>query len=560
MDGVLLLTVLVLLYIFAIGYLGYRGYRGTKTATDYLIAGREIHPFVMAMSYGAAFISTSAIVGFGGASAMFGLGILWLPFLNIFVGIFIAFIFIGSRTRAMGRRLDVHTFPEFLGARFQSRFLQVFAALIILFFMPLYAGVVLMGATKFIEVRLNIDYETALLFFSALVAVYVIMGGLKGVMYADAMQGIIMLAGMGILLFLTFSQLGGVVTAQERLTELAPQATAIFGEKGHQGWTAMPRFGSEFWWILVSSITLGVGIGVLAQPQLAVRYMTVKSTRELNRAGVAGGIFILIVTGGAYLVGSLSNVYFFDDPDVAKISFQAANKDLEQIIPLFITRYMPPWLGDVFFVTLMAAAMSTACSQFHAMGSAVGRDLFGASRTASSGRTIGITRIGIIITFLASVGLAYGLPVMFAGTGTAIVARGTAIFFGLCAAAFLPMYIGGLYTRAITKAGAIAGAVTGFGVSAFWLLFIHAKEANALQLCNFIFGRSPLTGTARTGFILWAEVDPIVVALPLAILVTVAVSMMTKDVASDHVARCFGDATPRAAAAAGSGSAPVARV
>ena len=62
------MTLCVIIYLFVVGYLGYRGYRGTHTATDYLVGGRKIHPYVMAMSYGATFISTSAIVGFGGAA------------------------------------------------------------------------------------------------------------------------------------------------------------------------------------------------------------------------------------------------------------------------------------------------------------------------------------------------------------------------------------------------------------------------------------------------------------------------------------------------------------
>ena len=61
----------VLVYLLLVVYLGWLGYSRTKTATDYLIAGRKVHPYVMAMSYGATFISTSAIVGFGGVAGMF---------------------------------------------------------------------------------------------------------------------------------------------------------------------------------------------------------------------------------------------------------------------------------------------------------------------------------------------------------------------------------------------------------------------------------------------------------------------------------------------------------
>ncbi|MGZ7160686.1 MAG: sodium:solute symporter family protein, partial [Methanobacterium sp.] len=75
-----------------IGYVGYIAWKRTKSADDYMVAGRKTHPYIMALSYGATFISTAAIVGFGGTAANYGMGILWLVFLNIIVGIFIAFV------------------------------------------------------------------------------------------------------------------------------------------------------------------------------------------------------------------------------------------------------------------------------------------------------------------------------------------------------------------------------------------------------------------------------------------------------------------------------------
>ena len=102
-----------------------------------------------------------------------------------------------------------------------------------------------------------------------------------------------MFAGMIILMVLTYQALGGIIPAHQALIDLAPEAMKVFGKDGHSGWPTMPVFGSPFWWILGSSMIMGVGIGVLAQPQLTVRFMTVKSTKELNRAVLIGGIFIL---------------------------------------------------------------------------------------------------------------------------------------------------------------------------------------------------------------------------------------------------------------------------
>ena len=280
-----------------------------------------------------------------------------------------------------------------------------------------------------------------------------------------------------------------------------------------------------------------MGIGVLAQPQLTVRFMTVKSTKELNRAVLIGGIFILAMTGVAFVVGALSNVFFFRDPEIGRIAFLAADKSIGNIIPLFIDRYMPFWLSSVVVVTLLAAAMSTVSSQFHAMGTAAGRDIYETLTHVPSGsnRSILATRIGIVLTLFASFALAYTLPLYFEKTGTAIIARGTAIFFGLCASTFLPMYVGGALQQSHHQTGAISGGLAGFLLSAFWLLFIHQKESSALKLCEWLSGKTSLLAGTTTGFIIWEEVDPLFVALPLAIIVTIAVSAFTRRFPESHL-------------------------
>ena len=96
------MTLVIGIYLSIIICLGYLGYRRTHSTRDYLIAGGNAHPFLMALAYGSTFISTSAIVGFGGAAGLFGMGLLWLTFLNIFVGIFLAFVLFGKKNPAAG--------------------------------------------------------------------------------------------------------------------------------------------------------------------------------------------------------------------------------------------------------------------------------------------------------------------------------------------------------------------------------------------------------------------------------------------------------------------------
>jgi len=618
-----LFTLIVLLvYLFAIGYLGYQGYRQTKTASDYLVAGRNANPVVMALSYGATFISTSAIVGFGGAAANFGMGVLWLTVLNIFMGIFIAFVVFGNPTRRMGHHLDAHTFPELMGKRYNSRLVQIVCALIIFSFMPLYAMAVIIGGAEFIGPVFHISYDAALYLFAVMVAAYVIAGGIKGVMLTDALQGAIMLVGMLFLLVVTYRQLGGFTAAHQALTDLAPQVPKALAAIGHRGWTCMPEFGwarpgatgtdatrFNLWWIMISTIVMGVGIGVLAQPQLIVRFMTVKSKQALNRGVAAGGVFILLMTGVAFVVGALSNVYFADreqihcrivsehallDPgadgksplalvtpsarakafiayrlpddkedqplnyliktpalsftrgadgatDVIKPGLIAIARTVtlgttlqgnsDTIIPRFVNSAFPKWFGVVFLMTLLSAAMSTLSSQFHTMGTAVGRDICEPFSRGNSARTILITRCGIVIGIITAIVLGK----MVRGN---IIALATAIFFGICAAAFLPSFLAALFWKRMTGPAALASIVAGFVSSAFWSVFINAKTAAGLGICKALFGQPTLLSNAFSPT--WSVVDPILVALPISALTAVVAALLSKPMPTEHVAYVFG--------------------
>lgn len=509
-------TILVtLLYVLILGLLAYRGYKKTQNESDYLLAGREMHPIVMALSYGATFVSTSAIIGFGGAAGQFGMSLLWLTFLTIFVGVFIAFVVFGKRTRTIGHELGAHTLPELLSLRYDSKFIQGFAGLLIFLSMPIYASAILKGSVDFISKYFEIDFGVALIIFTILIAVYVTFGGLKGIMFADAFQGGIMFLGMLFLLVFTYSMLGGITEAHSQLTNLlsspgVAEQTEKLASIGFQGWTAMPKFDTPLWWVVVSTLIMGVGIGVLAQPQLAVKYMTVKSDKELNRAVLSGGIFIFVMTGTAFLVGSLTNVFFYKDTGTISI-IAAGGNDL--IIPAYIKEYLPRLFGDVFIIILLAASLSTLSALYHTMGTAFGRD-FMEKCIGIKGKTIKVAKIGMVISIVLSALLAFLSSKL--DVSMAIIAQGTSLFFGLCAATFLPSYISALYIKGFPKMGALASIMTGAITSLFWIFFVNQKQASSLQLCNLIFGKpSIVSGTA---FSKLAIVDSILIALPASIL------------------------------------------
>lgn len=524
----------ILIYLGVIFYLGYRAWKKTKESTDYMLAGRDMNPFVLAMSYGATFVSTSAIIGFGGVSGMFGMSLLWLTFLTIFVGIFIAMVFFGKRTRRMGLALDAHTFPELLGRRYKSKFIQQFTGVVIFLFIPVYAAAVLIGICRMLEVAFPaVSYMAWLLIVTALVAMYVVTGGLRAVMYTDAFQGSIMAIMMLILIVTTYYLLGGVTEAHQALTDMINLVPEKLLKGGMTGWTEGPKMQSPIGLTIYTTIIYGVGIGVLAQPQLAIRYMTVPSDRELNRAVAIGGIFILLMTGVAFVTGALSNVVFFKE--FGKISIAMAGGNFDKIIPLYIDKIMPGWFSGLFLVAMFAAAMSTMSSQYHVGGTSLSRDFLEQHiKVGNSGSSMKLNRLGVTVAVVATLIWAWWLP------GN-IIARATAFFFGLCAASFLPIYVLGLYWKGMTKCAAKVSMIGGFAVSMFWLLFVHVKEAQVIGLCEALTGKATLVADATPMTWMWLLqwVDPNVVALPVSILLAVGVSYATRRIEQTHLDLCW---------------------
>lgn len=507
------LGLIVILYLLSISFLGYLGYRKTTSAKDYLIGGGNMNPIVMALSYGATFISASAIVGFGGVAAAYGMGLQWLCLLNMFMGVIVAFIIFGRPTRRLGVQFNATTFPQLLGRRYHSKTIQVLTGFVIFLCMPLYAAVVLKGGAVFIEQMFSIDFNVALLVFTLVIAAYVIAGGMKGVMYTDAMQATIMFVCMLFLLFSLYSTLGmGFTEANIALGNMGDLVPEKFREMGHEGWTSMPRTGSSQWYSLVTSLILGVGIGCLAQPQLAVRFMTVESTRQLNRGVFIGCLFLIVTVGAIYHAGALSNIFFYQTE--GKVATEVVH-DIDKIIPYFIDKSMPSWFSALFMLCILSASMSTMSALFHTMGAAVGADVY-VPLTNKKRNSTKVIRLCVLVSIIVSYIICYVLPMN-------IIARGTSIFMGVCASTFLPAYFCALYWRKVTRRAAISSMWSGLLVSLFVLGFMHKAEAAPLGICKALFGKEVLVDVYP-----YYVIDPILYALPVSVIVIVVVTLFSR--------------------------------
>ena len=152
--------------------------------------------------------------------------------------------------------------------------------------------------------------------------------------------------------------------------------------------------------------------------------MTVESSKQLNRGVFIGCFFLIITVGAIYHAGALSNLFFLKTEGAVATE---VIQDIDKIIPYFINKAMPDWFAALFMLCILSASMSTLSSQFHTMGASVGSDIYGTYKPRSRGKLTNVIRLGVLFSILVSYIICYMLP-------HDIIARGTSIFMGICAA------------------------------------------------------------------------------------------------------------------------------
>ncbi len=506
--------------------LGWYGYKNTRNNEEFLLGRNKAGPVIIALSYGATFLSASAVIGFGGQAAVHGMSVMWLCFLNLFVGLIVAFLIFGGPTRRKGRALGASTYADLLGKIFKSKGIRAFTAILIIVMMPIYAAAVLKGGVNSLAVITGLTeyYDYILIALAVIVAVYVVYGGIIAVMYNDAFQAAIMFIGMVVILVVTYSYFGGVTAGNSALDGLWDQSIVDIGnigvQDGFNGWTSFSDFGSKEWLTVVTTFLLGVGIGALTQPQLAVRFMSAKNDRDLNKSLIVGSVFMLAIVGSAYTVGALSNVYFMDHYGMTAfeyISQMGLGTDFiipEYILELFSTISFGDIFVSLFLLSLVCAAISTISALLHTIGAAGGYDLYTLWKNkkghmTGDSQSVNLNRVVIVLVMVLTVVYCYMMP-------NDIIAKATSVFMGITAAALLPAYFHGLYSKNPCRKAAITSMVVGTVVYLFFALFINSGTSIFLPICELLTGQSVLFPDS-----ILASTDALVIALPASIMAMV---------------------------------------
>ena len=182
------------------------GMKKTSNTNDFFLGGSALGPWILALSYGAAYFSAVVFIGFAG---VYGWSVsfrsLWIGLMNGVVGSLAAWLVLGPATRRMTRRLDAATTPAFFLERYGSKGMKIVGAVVVFLFLLPYSASVFAGLTYLFKEVFNVSMTTALTMITVTTGVYLVMGGYKAAARIDFIQGTIMFFGALSMVWFVFS-------------------------------------------------------------------------------------------------------------------------------------------------------------------------------------------------------------------------------------------------------------------------------------------------------------------------------------------------------------------
>ncbi|RKQ37976.1 sodium:solute symporter family protein [Oceanobacillus halophilus] len=346
--------VLFLVIMLALGFISSRK---TKNVRDFAIGGGSLGPYVLGFSFAATYLSAATFLGYPGWSYEWGLSNLWL-FLAIIGGGPIGVLMVAKKVRKLNSKQKSLSLPDWLGDFYKSDILRVGTGLILLFNIFYIAAQFVAGARIF-EYLLGMNYTTGLLFITAIVVLYVFVGGAVADIYTDAVQAVTM-AIAGLTIFISGLVLfweGGIIGT------FSGVATTL----SHQDYNFVQVFNPES----THFYSIGTVLGAITMqwafasaPHLFNKVLGLKKEKDLGKMiltyVVTASLSVLVLFGGIYSRVAIGDV--------------AVTADLA--LMEYVTWAFPAILVAVFGVVILAAAMSTTDGLFVSISTVFANDIF----------------------------------------------------------------------------------------------------------------------------------------------------------------------------------------
>lgn len=431
-----LLTFIV--YLIGMLIIGFLAYRLTDNLSDYVLGGRRLGPGVAALSAGASDMSGWLLLGLPGALYAAGMNQVWIA-VGLSIGAYLNWQFVAKRLRVYTEvARDAITVPDYLENRFydDSKLLRVISAVVILLFFTFYTSSGMVAGATLFEKSFGLDYSVALWVGAIVIISYTFLGGFLAVCWTDFIQGLLMFLALILVPIVVISADGGWSQAVSNVGAVDSTKLDIFHD--------VTLFG------IIS--LMAWGLGYFGQPHIVVRFMAVRTSRDISKARLIGMTWMVLSLYGAIFTGFAGIAYFADGP-------------LENPETVFITLsqvLFNPWVGGVLLAAILSAIMSTIDSQLLVSSSALTEDFYKAiiRRNASQHELVWIGRSTVILIALIAIYLARNPESTVLGL--------VSYAWGGFGAAFGPVIILSLFWRRMTRNGAVTGMIIGALTVIIW--------------------------------------------------------------------------------------------
>lgn len=332
-------------------YLTYR-----SKGKSVLLPGR-VGALVQAFAYVATYVSAVALVGFAGLGHSMGMQIQLVTFGCVWFGCWMVYKYVAWPTKVLQRALGAHTPIELLSKGFQSPGLRIFYGVLSGALILIYCSAVFKGGALVLASALPVSVGQAVVILVGIVAVSVLWGGLRAVLYTEALQGFIMSVGILLLVVGALRSVGGLGMALEGMVALEPTPQA------DNGFLSLSSGAGGMNMVFLMLVT---SVGMWAQPQIIQRHFALKSREEAQRIIPMVMLIIAVLLGGALFVGGISRLI---------LGPSALSPD--EVIPAIVKVVLPPAGIQLFAVAIVSASLSTASALLHVSCATLGQDVLG---------------------------------------------------------------------------------------------------------------------------------------------------------------------------------------
>jgi len=388
-------TILLLLITFA-GAMSF--IRRRRTTGDYLVASRQVKPWLSALSAVATNNSGFMFIGMIAFSYRVGLESIWMA-IGWILGDLTAWLAVHPRVREQSGRLKVNTLSGLIGRHDggEDRVLIVLAGIITFVFLGVYAAGQFKAGSLALHALFGWDMWVGIVIAMAVVIVYSFAGGIRATIWTDAAQSLIMMVSMLTILVIAWQTVGGPNALFENLRAQDPALMSLF--------PAHLEFGVLFYLLGMMS----GGFGSMGQPQIMVRYMAIESVAAIRRARVWYFTWFVPFFAASVGVGLYSRAIL---PDLADMQVaREVAEPTELALPLITLELLPEVFVGVSLAGLFAATMSTADSQVIVCSGAVTQDIqprWKNSYLAAKVATISVASLALLVALYAPEGV-FGL-------------------------------------------------------------------------------------------------------------------------------------------------------